>query len=146
MLSPSNATPKGFVPTPTVTSAVPSLARNLVTVLSLKFVTQTLSASKATPTGAAPTPKVVVRFASYQCRMAIWSGFRVDITTPPPMTLGATCTSFDANNKDTLKTVITVRRGISEQRTSYANRIGIFRMEPLASPRWGLISHPLLGL
>src|SRR6266852_5881666 len=81
MLAPSKATPNGFVPTPKVASSAPSLGCSLVTSLLLKFATQMLSPSMAKNTGALPTPKVVVRLALYQCRMAIWSGFLVDLFT-----------------------------------------------------------------
>src|SRR6266852_917062 len=81
MFSSAKAKKRGSVPTGNVPSTAPSLARSLVTLLLLKFATQMLSPSKAKNTGALPTPKVVVRLALYQCRMAIWSGFLVDLVT-----------------------------------------------------------------
>src|SRR5260370_13876951 len=57
MLAPSKATPLGPEPTAKVPSTAPSLARSLLTVLPLLFVTQMLAPSKATPWGPAPTAK-----------------------------------------------------------------------------------------
>src|SRR4029077_15112634 len=54
--------------------------------------------SKAIHMGPFPTGKVVVRFASYQCRMAIWDGFLVEWVTPIS---GADCAQVraDSNNR-----------------------------------------------
>src|SRR6267143_562906 len=84
MLAPSKATPMGRLPTAKVQvpAHAPSLARSLVTLPSDRFDTQRLAPSKATPSGPFPTPNDTVWFAPYQCRIAICSGFRVELTTP----------------------------------------------------------------
>src|SRR2546430_1382210 len=84
MLAPSKATPMGRLPTAKVQvpAHAPSLARSLVTLPSDRFDTQRLAPSKATPSGPFPTPNDAVWFAPYQCRIAICSGFRVELTTP----------------------------------------------------------------
>jgi len=41
-----------------------------------------LAPSKANLSGCVPTVKLVVRFALYQCRRAIWSGFLLTGVTP----------------------------------------------------------------
>src|SRR5260370_1054057 len=82
MLAPSKATPKGKIPTAKVPSVVPSEARSLLTVLFESFATQMLPPSKATPVGSVPTGKLAVWLALYQCRMATWTGFLGDLTTP----------------------------------------------------------------
>ena len=53
-----------------------------LTLLLPKFATHMLSPSKATPSGLAPTVICVMRLALYQCRIAICSGFWVEVTTP----------------------------------------------------------------
>src|SRR5260370_1372793 len=58
MLAPSKATLRGVVPTTKVPSTAPSLARSLVTLLPLTFVTQMLAPSKASAKGLVPTIKV----------------------------------------------------------------------------------------
>src|SRR6202790_139099 len=82
MFAPSKATPRGLVHTLKVPRSAPSLARSLSTVLSALFTTQILAPSRATPTGVFPTAMRVVRLALYQCRVAIWIGFLVELTTP----------------------------------------------------------------
>src|ERR1700730_4595354 len=103
MFAPSKATPRGLVPTLKVPRSVPSLARSLSTVLSALFTTQMLAPSKATPTGVFPTAICVVRLALYQCRVPIWSGFLVELTTP-------LCAMMDTDNNDRAKTLRNTKR------------------------------------
>src|ERR1044072_8898635 len=58
MLAPSKVIQDGEFPTGNVPKLAPSLARNLVTVSSVLFVTQMLAPSKTTPTGSFPTGKL----------------------------------------------------------------------------------------
>src|SRR6202795_3564026 len=103
MLAPSKATPRGLPPTVKVPRSAPSLARSLSTVLSALFTTQILAPSRATPTGVFPTAMRVVRLALYQCRVAIWIGFLVELTTP-------FCAKVDTDTNDRAKTLRTAKR------------------------------------
>src|ERR1700693_5703496 len=104
MFAPSKAAPVGLLPTAKVPSVVPSLARSLVTLLPSLFTTQMLAPSKATATGPLPTGNCVVTLASYQCRMATWSGFLVESTTP------FCCARVGTDNNDRAKTLRTTQR------------------------------------
>src|SRR5580704_5647321 len=103
MLAPSKATPRGLPPTVKVPRSAPSLARSLSTVLSALFTTQIFAPSRATPTGVFPTAMRVVRLALYQCRVAIWIGFLVELTTP-------FCAKVDTDTNDRAKTLRTAKR------------------------------------
>src|SRR6202030_1089885 len=103
MFAPSKATPRGLVPTLKVPRSVPSLARSLSTVLSALFTTQMLAPSKDTPTGGFPTSICVFRLALYQCRVPIWSGFLVELTTP-------LCARTGTDNNDRAKQLRTTKR------------------------------------
>src|SRR5258708_3699125 len=116
MLAPSKATPKGKNPTAKVPSVVPSEARSLLTVLFESFTTQMLPPSKATPVGSVPTGKLAVWLALYQCRMATWSGFLGDLTTPDKGAPGCatSATSFWPCRRGRCRTVTSPHRTIAK--------------------------------
>src|SRR5260370_663662 len=79
----------------------PSLARSLVTLLLPAFATQMWAPSKAKNKGSVPTPKVAVKSALYQCRMATWRGFLIELVT---------CASVDTDVDDRASRLRTIKR------------------------------------
>src|SRR5262249_43230392 len=82
VLAPSKAIDPGPADKgPKFPSTAPSLGRTLNT--RSVVVAQMLAPSKITSTALVTLLKFVVRFAGYQCKMAICLGFFVELVTPP---------------------------------------------------------------